>query len=133
MNKIVLLTVIIAITFICSGCSVFMAAKQPDLKNEELFRVGTPRSSLLAEFGNPISSETNGDGDKCEIFKFVQGYSTGAKVGRAMGHGVADVFTLGLWEVVGTPTEGAFSGDEKCYEVVYDGNNRVKQVTAVKK
>jgi hypothetical protein len=40
-----------------SGCAVFMAAKQPDKKNVDLFRVGTPRSMLLAEFGMPTVSE----------------------------------------------------------------------------
>lgn len=34
----------------------------------------------------------------CSVFKFVlQGYSTGAKAGRALFLGAADVMTLGLW------------------------------------
>ncbi len=114
------------------GCSVFMAAKQPGELNVKLFRVGTPRSVLLAEFGLPIASEMR-DGKKFEIFKFTQGYSAGAKAGRAVFHGAADVFTLGLWEVVGTPTEGVFSGDELAYEVSYDENNRVDAVIALSK
>ena len=81
-----------------SGCSVFMAAKQPDYKNVDLFRVGTPRTQLLAEFGNPVSSDTK-NGTKCDTFSFTQGYTGGAKAGRAFLHGVADVFTLGLWDV----------------------------------
>ena len=40
-----------------SSCSVFMAAKQPDKKNVDLFAVGTHRSLLLAEFGMPTISE----------------------------------------------------------------------------
>ncbi|NPV03853.1 MAG: hypothetical protein HPY67_03880 [Syntrophaceae bacterium] len=124
--------VLFVVLLACPGCSVFMAAKQPDLKNEELFKVGTPRGALLAEFGNPISSEVK-DGKKCEIFKFIQGYSTGAKAGRAVFHGVMDVLTIGIWEVVGTPTEGVFSGDEKVYQVKYDENDRVCEVTALKK
>jgi len=101
------------------GCSVFMAAKQPGLKNIDLFKVGTSRSMLLGEFGLPTVAEVR-DGKKHEIFKFVQGYSGGAKAGRAFFHGAADVVTLGLWEVVGTPTESVFSGDEMAYEVEYD-------------
>jgi hypothetical protein len=109
-----------------------MAAKQPDKKNVDLFAVGTPRSLLLAEFGMPTASELR-DGKKYEIYKFVQGYSAGAKAGRAVFHGAADVLTLGLWEVIGTPVEGTFSGDEMAYEVGYDGNNRVDEVIALKK
>lgn len=115
-----------------SGCSVFMAAKQPDAKNVDLFKTGTPRSMLLAEFGLPMVSEVR-NGKRTEIFKFVQGYSAGAKAGRAVFHGVADVLTLGLWEVVGTPTEGVFNGNEIVFEVSYDENDRIDQVIALKK
>ena len=126
-------------TFVCvlalvfsSGCSVFMAAKQPDKKNVDLFRMGTPRTLLLGEFGPPVTSEIR-NGRKYEVFKFIQGYSTGVKAGRALFHGAADVMTLGLWEVVGTPAEAVFSGDEMAFEVSYDRNNRIKQVTTIKK
>jgi hypothetical protein len=124
---------VVSLILIISGCSVFMAAKQPDKKNVELFKVGTPRNLLLAEFGLPIASEVREDGKKYEVFSFVQGYSTGAKAGRAAFHGAADVLTLGLWEVVGTPTEGAFDGTEMAYEVRYDKDNKVDQVVALKK
>ncbi len=93
-----------AILLFSLGCSVFMAIDQPDKKNVDLFRVGTPGSVLLGESGAPAVSETQ-SGRKYEIFKFVQGYSTGEKAGRALVHGAADVATFGLWEVVRTPTE----------------------------
>jgi hypothetical protein len=121
-----------AILLFSSGCSVFMAIDQPDKKNVDLFRVGTPRSVLLGEFGAPAVSETR-SGKKYEIFKFVQGYSTGAKAGRALVHGAADVATFGLWEVVGTPAEAIFSGDEMAYEVSHDQDNKVDEVTTLKK
>jgi hypothetical protein len=114
-----------------SGCSVFMAAKQPGIKDIDLFRAGTSRSMLLAEFGAPTVSEIR-DGKKFEIYRFIQGYSTGVKAGRALFHGAADVFTLGLWEIVGTPTESAFSGNELAYEVSYDESDRVDQVIVLK-
>jgi hypothetical protein len=115
-----------------SGCSVYMAVKQPDAKNLDLLAVGTPRDVLLAEFGLPLVSETR-DGHKYEIFKFVNGYSAGAKAGRAVFHGAADVLTLGIWEVVGTPTEGIFSGDEMAFQVRYDKDDHVDEVAALKK
>lgn len=115
-----------------SGCSVFMAAKQPDKKDVSLFRVGTPRAMLLAEFGLPIVAEER-NGRKFEIYKFVNGYSTGAKAGRAVLHGTADILTFGLWEVVGTPTEGVFNGNENTFRVRYDKDDRVDEVVALKK
>ena len=63
------------------GCSVFMAANQPDAKDIDLFKPGTKRELILAEFGTPMNSEINGDGQLEEIYKFTQGYSGGAKAG----------------------------------------------------
>ncbi|PXW91254.1 Beta-barrel assembly machine subunit BamE [Nitrosomonas sp. Nm84] len=114
-----------------SGCSVFMAAKQPVKKDISLFSIGVPRTVLIAEYGAPIISEYK-DNKKIEIFKFVQGYSTGAKVSRAFFHGAASVVTLGLWELVGIPTEITFSGDEMAYLVKYDENDLVDEVIAIK-
>jgi outer membrane protein assembly factor BamE (lipoprotein component of BamABCDE complex) len=104
-----------------------MAAKQPSKKNLDVMSVGTPRSLVLAEFGQPTVTETR-EGKKVDVFSFVQGYSKGAKTGRAVFHGVADVFTFGLWEVVGTPTEAVFDGTKVTYEITYDENNRVEKV-----
>jgi len=70
---------------------------------------------------------------KFEVYKFINGYSTGAKAGRAVLHGTCDVFSLGLWELVGTPTEVVFNGDEMAYEVRYDENDRIDQVNLLKK
>jgi len=120
------------VLFLSSGCSVFMAANQPDKKNLDLFTVGTQRSLLIAEYGAPTVGEER-DGKQYEIYKFVQGYTTGAKVSRAVFHGVADVLTIGLWEIVGTPTELVFDGNEMVYEVSYDEEDRVDQVTVLKK
>lgn len=119
------------ILLLSSGCAVFMAANQPDKKNVDLFNVGTQRNMLIAEFGAPALSE-NRDGKDYDTFRFVQGYSTGAKVGRAVFHGVADVLTIGLWEIVGTPTELVFDGDTMAFEMGYDAENKVDQVTVIK-
>ena len=123
------MTVLLAAS-VSTGCSVYMAANQPAAKNLALLKPGTPRSNLIAEFGPPISSETK-DGARHDIFKFTQGYSTEAKVGRALVHGAADVATLGLWEVVGTPVEGHFNGDEISAEVTYDAQDKIAQVTPI--
>jgi len=115
-----------------NACSVFMAAKQPGKKDVSLFRVGTPRGMLLAEFGLPLVAEER-NGRKFEIYKFVDGYSPGAKAGRAVLHGTADILTFGIWEVVGTPTEGVFNGNENTFRVRYDKDDRIDEVVALKK
>ena len=115
-----------------TGCAVFMAAKQPPKKDLSVLSVGTPRSLLLAELGQPTATETS-DGKKVDMFSFTQGYSKPAKAARAVFHGAADVFTLGLWEVVGTPTEAVFDGTKMAFEVTYDQNDRVENVVELQK
>lgn len=113
------------------GCSLHRAANQPDKLNLDLLQPGTHRAQLIAEFGSPAHSETR-DGKRQDIFRFVQGYSTAAKSARAVGHGTASVLTLGLWEVVGTPVEGAFDGTEMAYLVIYDAEDVAEQVMEVR-
>ncbi|MBY0484244.1 hypothetical protein [Nitrosomonas sp.] len=115
-----------------SGCSVFMAAKQPEKKDISLLKEGVSRAVLISEFGAPVVSEYKND-KRFEIFKFVQGYSTGAKAGRAFFHGAASVATLGLWELVGTPAEITFNGDEMAFQVSYDENDLVDEVKLITK
>ena len=123
-----LLFVLAGFTGLSSGCSVVLAAKQPDAKDMSVLKEGAPRSHVIAALGAPAWSGEK-DGAKADMFSFKQGYSTGAKVGRAFFHGVADVFTLGLWEVVGTPIEMIASGTDTRVEVIYDREERVKTFT----
>ncbi|AUB81855.1 hypothetical protein THSYN_13375 [Candidatus Thiodictyon syntrophicum] len=113
-----------------SGCAVYMAANQPPQKNLAVLSPGTSRSLVIAELGYPISTKKNGD-QRVDVFSFTQGYSKGAKVGRAFVHGVADVFTLGIWEVIGTPAEAVFNGDKIVIETTYDVDDKVQKVTAL--
>ena len=115
-----------------SGCSVFLAAQQPPAKNIELFKVGTPRNELLSEFGQPFISEIT-EGKKIEIFIFLQGYNRVTKAGRVIFHAAADVFTLGLWEIIGTPTELYFDGTEMAFHVSYDEHERIEEVNVLRK
>ena len=112
------------------GCSAVMAAKQPGKKDLSVLDPGTPRSHVIAELGAPAWSGERG-GNKIDVFAFKQGYSKGARAGRAFFHAAADVFTLGLWEVVGTPIESVASGTDVKAEVTYDGDERVKSVEMI--
>src|SRR3954454_7614264 len=107
MNRMPVLLVLLAVS--ASGCSVAMAAHQPSRKDTELLTPGVPRNLVLAELGAPVSSDTR-DGKRVEVFSFVQGYRKGVRIGRTVGHATADVLTLGLWEVAGTPTEAVLDG-----------------------
>ncbi|MFA5956690.1 hypothetical protein [Hyphomicrobium sp.] len=108
-----------------------MAAHQPDAKDLTVLSAGQPRANLIAELGPPVSTQVD-KGVRTDIFSFTQGYSGGAKAGRAVLHGAADIATLGLWEAVGTPTEGYFKGSQLSAEVTYDEHDRVTRVVPLK-
>ena len=119
-------------TLFITGCSTVMAAHQPGKKDLNVLSAGMPRDSVIAEIGSPVDTQTE-NGKKVDIFKFVQGYSQANKTVRTIGHGVADVFTLGLWEVVGTPAEATFHGEDIAVKVTYDAQDKVQDVAYLKK
>ena len=112
------------------GCSAVMAAKQPEKKDLSVLDPGTPRSHVIAELGAPLWSGEK-VGNRVDVFAFRQGYSKGVKAGRAFFHAAADVFTLGLWEVVGTPIESVATGRDVKAEVTYDEDDRVKSTQII--
>ncbi len=125
--KIKLLPFLILCVLISSsyGCSVFMATQQPRKKNMDVLLVGTERSYVIAELGQPIWSGQK-EGKQTDTFKFKQGYSKKAKIGRAVFHGTADIFSLGAWEIFGTPTELIVDGKTIQVDVSYDTKELVK-------
>ena len=129
--KLRLALVVIIIFVLGTGCSVYMAANQPDKKDVSVFNVGTPRTHVIAEAGIPRHTKENPDGTLTDTFVFVQGYSSGSKAGRALFHGAADVLTLGLWEVVGTPVEAIADGTEVQVQVEYDATEKVQNIIAL--
>jgi hypothetical protein len=128
MIKKIFLLIVSSFFLFNSGCSVYMAAFQPGVKDVDLLKVGTSRDALIAEFGEPVLSGVDGDGREYDKFSFTQGYSTAVKISRTLFHVAADVLTHGLWEVVGTPIEATFDGQEITYEVTYDTNDRIAQI-----
>ena len=121
----------VTILFSLQGCAAVMASKQPSQKNLAVLDVGKPRSGVVAELGAPVISETK-EGERKEIYTFQQGYPKWAKVSRTFWHSAADVATLGLWEVIGSPTEVYFSGQQLSYEVVFDDQDKVKHTQLIK-
>ncbi|WP_367608127.1 hypothetical protein [Legionella sp. W05-934-2] len=134
MNKIkrwIKFSLVIAATIIISSCAVVKATNQPDKKDLRVLQKGTERSKVVAELGKPVESTVK-KGHRQDVFSFVQGYSKTAKTLRALGHGAADVYTLGLWEVVGTPIEGVANGNKVQIVVSYDNHEKVSSVDVLK-
>ncbi len=131
-NRICVAVFGVFLIFTMQGCSVVMAAKQPGKKDLSVLKPGTSRGIVLAELGQPTATEMQ-NGTRVDIFSFVQGYDKVNKGVRTAGHAVADVFTLGLWEVVGTPTEMIFDGDKVAYQVKYNRSDEVAEAVLLRR
>ena len=115
-----------------SGCAVHMAANAQNRKDIKVLSVGNHRDLLLAELGNPVVEQRDADGNRYDIFKFIKGFSGGEKFFHAAGHGVMDVAALGLWEVIGTPSESMSQQNEIQVKVTYDKDDIVTKIVPLK-
>lgn len=132
-NLFLLLKAIMIVCFfiLSTSCAVVKATNQPEKKDLNVLQQGVTRDKVVAELGKPVDS-TFKSGKRVDTYSFVQGYSKTAKTLRALGHGVADVSTFGLWEVVGTPIEGVANGRKVQVVVKYDKSDKVENVNYLK-
>lgn len=103
-----------------SGCSPGAAMRQPDKKDMNVLTPGTHRDLVIVELGSPMLS-----GKDYDVFAFIQGYGKGIKAARAITHAILDIGTLGLWEIFGTPIEGAATGEKIRVKVYYNSEQCV--------
>jgi hypothetical protein len=92
-------------------------------------KVGSTRGEVEMHLGSPVRSSSAENGTRTDIYEYEIGNEPSA--GRAVAHGLADVLTLGLWEIAGTPTE-AVQGETYQATVVYDDQGRVMEINTKK-
>ena len=117
---------ILLLASLVSGCAVGMALSGKKEVDVAKLHVGQPRPEVIAMLGNPIKTTTTETGSE-DVFKCQAGNAP--SLARAMGHGVMDVLTGGLWEVAGTPFE-VFQGSTYYLTITYDEDGRVVNVKA---
>jgi len=116
-------------SFLCLiGCSPVMEANRPDPVDMSQFVIGEKRMDVLAEIGSPKATEKDGK-NSCDIYKlYTEGHSAAGKGAIAAGEAVADVFTLGLAEVIFTPAEGATQDSKHAVIFCYSPDNRLVSI-----
>jgi outer membrane protein assembly factor BamE (lipoprotein component of BamABCDE complex) len=103
-----------------AACSVYMEATRPTPVDLNEYQKGMTRDAVLEKLGAPENSATESDGTNCDFYKlFTRGYGAGGKIPIALAEGAADFFTLGLAEVVLTPTEGVTKNEKHTVTVCY--------------
>ncbi len=113
-----------------TSCSVYTAVNKPGKKDFNVLNVGTSRDVVLGEFGPPITSSKNDEGELVEYWSFRQGDTRGERAKKAASHAALTVATVGFWELFGT------SLDEKdllTYVITFDKDEKVKAVKVLGK
>ncbi|MFA5949870.1 MAG: hypothetical protein WC807_06265 [Hyphomicrobium sp.] len=115
-----------------SGCSYYTAAIPPRPRNLALLAPGTPRTVILAEFGEPIVTDIR-DGRRREIVRFIHGpyappsstVATLYDTAVVAAEGTANVATLGAWS---GPHPPALMGADIMVELIYSREDVVVSV-----
>ena len=106
------------------ACSVVKASNQEEAKDLSVLKLYNSRVQIIGELGAPSASEVTPQGLQSDTFSVVNGYSAASRSARAAGHAVADVATLGLWELAGNPIEGGFNGSRVNGQAIYNSKGQ---------
>jgi outer membrane protein assembly factor BamE (lipoprotein component of BamABCDE complex) len=128
-----LLITAVLIALATPGCSIYKAATAPPPVAVDNIKVGSTRAEALAVFGMPKTTDFAQPNDRTDVYEFVDGNHSASKL-RIIPYVGADVFTLGLAELVLWPMEIALlQGSEGRAVVTFDQDNRVKTVMVTKR
>jgi outer membrane protein assembly factor BamE (lipoprotein component of BamABCDE complex) len=117
-------------SLVLSSCSVGMAMSGKEEPNLGMVQVGASRGEIELTLGTPGKTVTLENGNRMDVYEYQVGNTPSA--GRAAGHAVMDLLTLGLWEVIGTPVE-AMQGDKRTLTIIYDRDDRVLSINSILK
>jgi hypothetical protein len=102
------------------GCSVYMENTRPTPTNLIQYAPGTTRDDVLAKLGAPITSSPGPGGMSCDLYRlYTKGYGEAGKIPLSVLEVAADVFTIGLAEIVLTPTEAMTKNDQHPVDFCY--------------
>jgi hypothetical protein len=112
-----------------AACSVYMEATRPTPIDTGDYPTGMTRDEVFVKLGPPYVTMTESDGAICDYYKlYTRGYGAGGKIPIAVTEAAADFFTIGLAEIVLTPTEGMTKNEKHPVAFCYV-NQKLARVT----
>jgi hypothetical protein len=117
----------LVVLFFSSGCSVVMESTRPTPVDMSQFAVGESRLQIVETLGAPTATVKQSEGDQsCDVYKlYTHGPGGVGKGAIAATEAVADVFTLGLAEVVSSPIEGGTRNAKHTVTMCYDKDGKL--------
>ena len=122
-------SILIVSAFVLGGCSTVMEANRPSAVNLKKVYIGERRIEVIGYLGPALASEK--DDDKiCDVYRlYTSGTSKAGKGAIIIGAAAADVFTLGLFEVLATPTEAVTKSKLHTVMFCYSSENKLISVS----
>ncbi len=117
--------VLVLIMSLLQGCAASMAAQGQNGPDMNVVKRQQTRDDVERMLGLPVEAIRRTDGEMVELY--IVEARTEPNATRAAGHATMDLFTFGLWELVGGPIEG-YQGRRQRVTVQYDENNYVVSV-----
>lgn len=128
-----LLMALLLIATVAPGCSIYKAATAPPPVAVDFIRPGSSRAEVMSVFGMPKTSDMVVSNERMDVYEFIDGNHSASKL-RIIPYIGADVFTLGLAELVLWPVEIALlQGSEGRAVVTFDQDNKAKSVMVTKR
>jgi len=115
------------LAILMTGCAANMAAQGQNGPNMELVKQENNRRDIERYLGLPVEITPQGEGHYLAIYDVEA--RTEPNMTRAAGHATMDLFTFGLWEIIGGPTE-VYMGRRVKVTVEYDENNQFVNLTS---
>ena len=122
MKKLILLMAAVAMF---SGCAANMAMNGKNGPDMKVVKHQESRQEVERLLGSPVEVTELKNGHV--ICRYVYEAKIDPDYIRAAGHATADLFTFGLWELVGTPIEGYVARKRKA-SVEYDESGKIVKV-----
>jgi hypothetical protein len=117
------------LAFCLAGCGPVLEATRDTPVNLDKVAVGESRVNVMADLGAPVSTVKNGSND-CDVYKLcTEGPGDVGKGAIAAGEVVADIFTLGLTELIFTPVEAATRGCLHTVMACYGPDNKLASIS----
>lgn len=111
-----------------------MAGQRSTYKGDpNVIQVGADRMAVENTLGAPDMAVSLDDGRTKAVYKIdPDAHSQAGRNSAVAWHIIADVFTLGLWEIVGTPSEVAARDKFTTYLIYYSKEGKIERVETVK-
>lgn len=111
------------------GCSAVLALTSPSGPDRSIVCAGSCREAVEQHLGKPCRTEVGESGERIDVYRY-KGLPT-TKGKRVAVHVIADILTMGLWELHGTMLEAVSRNDDNEVLIIYGEDDRVFKVARV--